>query len=84
MPMSVKSMYRKKPQLVVGLIGALVLVVALVATFVLAGAHLGKRGYTPTSPRPAVSVRAIRSGSPVSMSAKSVGRSWPVTTSWCR
>lgn len=44
--MSVKTMYRKKPQLVVGLIGALVLVLALVATFVLAGAHLGKRGYT--------------------------------------
>ncbi|GED98247.1 putative Mce family protein [Gordonia crocea] len=43
--MNVKSMYREKPQLVTGVIGALVLVLILVAVFVLAGANIGKRGF---------------------------------------
>ena len=43
--MSVKTMYRDKPQLVTGVVGALALVLLLVAVFVLAGANLGKKGY---------------------------------------
>ncbi|MFT4201202.1 MAG: MCE family protein [Gordonia sp. (in: high G+C Gram-positive bacteria)] len=41
--MSFKSRYREKPQLFTGLIGALALVLALVAVFVVAGAHIGKK-----------------------------------------
>lgn len=43
--MSVKAMYRDKPQLVTGVLGALALALVLLAVFVLAGADLGKRGY---------------------------------------
>ncbi|NNG98531.1 MCE family protein [Gordonia araii NBRC 100433] len=43
--MSARSMYRERPQLWTGVIGALVLVLLLVGVFVLAGANLGKKSY---------------------------------------
>ncbi len=43
--MSLKAKYRENPQLVTGVIGALVLVALLLGVFVLAGANLGKKGY---------------------------------------